>query len=253
MRARPSAGFRPPPSCYAVRGLACAALALLAPLAQALELRIPSHEGSNLSCDRAWRGLRKLMPDLVLTELHDPVTAARRDRLLLDGTLDMDCGTIAGVAGLSYSAVSVYTVKVVLVARADDKQLQVSGPADLRRVSREAPLLLNRGSQLRLILEKLGVNAMDDAGAHTDQNIAKLLAGHGRLFVYQQPGLNSKLKAFQLEGKVRVLPWSPASIDYHMAYSPHLAPATVARLEAALAQLARNGELNAAAAGGDPP
>jgi hypothetical protein len=212
--------------------------------AQALDLRIPAHPGASAECAQIWQRLRGLMPDLNVLEQGAHATAARRDRMLLDGELDADCGTIPApnAGGILYSALPVYTVRVVLVARAEDR-IEVGSAAALRAASLEAPILLNRGSQFRALLEKLGIQAIDDAGAHTEQNVAKLLAGHGRLFVYQQPALDSKLTAAGLLGRVRVLPWSPGDVGYHMAYSPRLDPATVRRIEAALARLAQRGAL----------
>ncbi|MBV8500447.1 MAG: hypothetical protein JO006_01870 [Paucibacter sp.] len=218
---------------------------LLGSAAQAVELRIPVHPGAHPACERLWQRLAIQMPDLSLRRFGDPMTAARRDRMLLDGSLDADCGTIPAprATGLRYSQLPVYQVHLVLVLRADDP-LEIKGQQELRRQSEQSPLLLNRGSLFRPLLEKLGVRALDDTGAHTEQNIAKLLAGHGRIFVYQQPGLDSKLKAFHLEGKVRVLAWSPGRLGYHLAYSPHLAPGVAARLDEALRKLAQSGELD---------
>lgn len=209
--------------------------------AQALDLRIPSHPGADATCTRIWQRLTVLMPDLKLHERGDHVTAARRDSMLISGDVDADCGTIPTPRerGIHYSAQPVYTVRVVLVARADDR-IEVNDVQTLRRVSLESPILLNRGSQFRGLLEKIGVTAIDEGGAHTEQNVAKLLAGHGRLFVYQQPALDSKLKQSGQLASVRVLPWSPGTLGYHMAYSPRLDPATVQRIEAALARLDEN-------------
>jgi len=223
---------------------ALAALALLcgAPPARAFELRVPPHPGADARCAKLWQRLGALLPELVVRETGDQPTAARRDLLLRDGTLDADCGTLPTPGGLRYSALPVYSVHVVLVARADDP-VEVRDAAALRRLSQDAPILLNRGSPLRALLERLGVTAVDDAGAHTDRNIEKLLAGHGRLFVYREPGLDSKLREAGLQGRVRVLAWSPGDLAYHLAYSPRLDAAVVAKIEGALSQLARNGEL----------
>ena len=219
-------------------------LSLLCAQAQALDLRIPSHPGTDATCTRIWQRLRELMPELRLLETGDHATAARRDSMLLTGDVDADCGTIASpsVGGIRYSALPIYTVRVVLVARATD-DIKVSDANALRRTSVESPILLNRGSRFRTVLEKLGVTAIDDGGAHTEQNVAKLLAGHGRLFIYQQPALSNKLRKSGQLDQVRVLPWSPGELDYRMAYSPHLDRAVVDRIEAALARLARQGEL----------
>lgn len=219
--------------------------------AQAFELRIPPHPGSDEACTRIWKRLGALLPELSLRVTGDHATAARRDLSLREGSLDADCGTIPTppANGLRYSVVPVYSVRVVLVARVGD-DVAVHNAAELRAVSEATPLLLNRGSQFRMLVEKLGVKEIDDSGAHTEQNIQKLLAGHGRLFVYQQPALDSKLRKYGLLGRVRVLAWSPGEVDYHMAYSPHLDRAVVERLDAALQQLARSGELGLPNKGG---
>lgn len=213
-------------------------------LAQAFELRIPPHPGSDQACSRIWKRLGALLPNLQLRVTGDHVTAARRDLSLLEGSLDADCGTIRTPpgSGLRYSAVPVYSVRVVLVARLED-DIAIHNAAELRTASEATPLLLNRGSQFRALVEKLGVKAIDDSGAHTQQNIQKLLAGHGRLFLYQQPALDSKLRESGLQGRVRVLAWSPGKVAYYMAYSPHMDRTLVERLDTALQQLAHKGEL----------
>jgi len=240
--ARPTTGRQRPFSRWLLAaGLLCGAGT---GTAQAIELRIPAHPGADAACTRIWKRLGTLIPDFSVRVTVDHATAARRDLMLRDGSLDADCGTIPAPqeTGLRYSARAVYSVRIVLVARRDDP-VEVRDVSELRRLSVAAPLLLNRGSQFRGTIEKLGITAIDDQGAHTEQNIQKLLAGHGRLFVFQQPSLDGKLREFGLQGRVRVLSWSPGTVGYHLAYSAHLSAATIDRIEAGLAQLARNGEL----------
>ena len=137
---------------------------------------------------------------------------------------------------------ALYTIEYHFLVRAQDP-IDVSEWDDVRRLAPDNIVLINRGFAAGDILARMGGIEVDASSTNPQLNLQKLIAGRGRLFFHRGPGLQRLLVRTGTADKVRILPQVMYSAKLYFATSKTLAAFINERLERALFQLEKNGEL----------
>jgi len=104
-------------------------------------------------------------------------------------------------------------------------------------------VLINRGFAAGDILAALGGIEVDASSTNPQLNLQKLIAGRGRLYFHRGPGLQRLLERTGTADKIKVLPQVMYSAKLYFATSRQLDVRVSDRLEKALFQLEKKGEL----------
>ena len=136
-----------------------------------------------------------------------------------------------------------FPIEYHLIARADDA-VSVGNWDDVRKLGAQGVVLSSRNYATTTILTQLGGLQIDAAATNPLMNLHKLVSGRGRFFLHRSTGLQAFLDRNDLGGKVRILPAVMFNTKLHLALGRHVDPAVAARLQHALEQLDKNGELN---------
>jgi ABC-type amino acid transport substrate-binding protein len=135
-----------------------------------------------------------------------------------------------------------FQLRYHLIARADDPVV-VNNWDDVRRLGPSATVLTNRGYTTPEMLQRLGGLQIDPSATSPAINLQKLIAGRGRFFLHRAPGMQGFLERAGATGKVRILPNVMATSDVYMAMGTHVDAGTRMRVQRAVEQLEKNGEL----------
>jgi ABC-type amino acid transport substrate-binding protein len=164
---------------------------------------------------------------------------------LISGQEDIACAlqyTAQRAALFRFFGPAVYQTDYHLLARMDDTVI-VRNWDDVRKLGKEGVVLANRGFAAATMLSDIGGLIFDASSASPQLNLQKLVAGRGRLYFHRGPGLPRLLERNGMAGKVRILPTVLFRAQMVFAASPRADPAAIARIEEALFQLERSGEL----------
>jgi ABC-type amino acid transport substrate-binding protein len=129
-----------------------------------------------------------------------------------------------------------------LIARADDPAV-IANWDDVRKLGAQGVVLTNRGYTTPEMLERIGGLRVDSSATSPSINLHKLVAGRGRFFLHRAPGMQGFIARAGVAGKVKILPAVMASTDVYMAMGTHVDPAVRLRVQRAVEQLDRSGEL----------
>ncbi|MYN26196.1 substrate-binding periplasmic protein [Duganella levis] len=129
-----------------------------------------------------------------------------------------------------------------LVARADDPAV-ITNWDDVRKLGAQGVILTNRGYTTPEMLERIGGLRVDSSATSPAINLHKLVAGRGRFFLHRAPGMQGFIDRAGVAGKVKILPAVMATTDVYMAMGTHVDPAVRLRVQRAVEQLDRSGEL----------
>ncbi len=140
--------------------------------------------------------------------------------------------------------ISLYNNELVAAVRQGDA-LQLAGLQDLARLPRSDVVLVNAGARLVARLREMGVAHVDEGGKSPEDNLHKLAAGRGRVFLYHEPGMRWELAHAGLAAQVQVLGVALSTDAHYLLLSPQLAPATVQRITQALRNMHADGSLRA--------
>ncbi|NYE61475.1 ABC-type amino acid transport substrate-binding protein [Duganella sp. 1224] len=129
-----------------------------------------------------------------------------------------------------------------LIARADDPAV-IAGWDDVRKLGAQGVVLINRGYTTPDMMERLAGLRVDADATTPAANLHKLVTGRGRFFLHRAPGMQGFIDRAGVAAKVRILPTVLATTNVYMAMGSHVDPALRLRVQRALEQLQKNGEL----------
>ncbi|MYM68615.1 transporter substrate-binding domain-containing protein [Pseudoduganella sp. FT55W] len=137
---------------------------------------------------------------------------------------------------------ALFQMRYQLIARAGDP-VTVNNWDDVRNLGPKGIILANRGYTAPGMLERIGGLQVDASASTPAANLQKLIAGRGRFFLHRAPGMQGFIDRAGATTRVRILPTVMATTDVYMALGTHVDPAVRQRVQRALEQLDKNGEL----------
>ncbi|WP_374359349.1 substrate-binding periplasmic protein [Pseudoduganella danionis] len=237
----------------------CAALAFLTISlpAQAIVIRTAAQEGTEPKfiagggerivgmCVDLFRAIEQLDPELQVVGDQNWKPLIRAYSELEHGQLDVACA-VQRIGErehrFQFIGPALYNNEYHFLARINDP-VKISSWDDLRQLAPDNTVLINRGFAAGNIIRAQGGIPIDESATNQVLNLQKLVAGRGRLFFHRGRDLRKLLERTGNSGKVRILPQVMFSSPVYFATSKLLAPQTRERLERALYQLEKSGEL----------
>ncbi|TFW14983.1 transporter substrate-binding domain-containing protein [Duganella callida] len=137
---------------------------------------------------------------------------------------------------------ALFQLRYQLIARAGDPAT-INNWDDVRKLGPQGVILVNRGYTAPGMLERIGGLQVDASATTPAANLQKLIAGKGRFFLHRAPGMQGFIDRAGAAGKVKILPAVMATTQVYMALGTHVDPAVRARVQRAIEQLEKNGEL----------
>jgi ABC-type amino acid transport substrate-binding protein len=210
-----------------------------------LELKVLQHQtATNDLCTRIWSAVSEMDPGIHIVTIPPRSTNSRSDAALKDGLADADCGRVKTGARSQFEVFSqkpILTIHIVAVSRADEP-ITIKSWADLVQISALDKILINQGSPFISKLQTNGLVNIDDSAAFSENNLLKLVNNRGRVFIHRSPGIESKIRNLNLTKLVRIS--EPLDQDeLYVVYSRHLSSVSRDRVEGAISQLRKSGEL----------
>lgn len=196
-------------------------------------------------CVDILRAIEKQEPGLTFTGDQHWMPLVRVFTELAGGEQDAACGvqhTPDREGKFTFLEPALFRNDYMLLARADDP-VAVNSWDDVRQLGPRTVVLANRGFASVQVLEAAGGLHVDARSANPAMNLNKLIAGRARLFLHRTPGLQAFLNRNGATDKVRILPVVLASAPVYLVLGKHVASDTVARVQHALTQLDKTGEL----------
>jgi ABC-type amino acid transport substrate-binding protein len=135
-----------------------------------------------------------------------------------------------------------FQLRYQLIARAGDPAV-INNWDDVRKLGAQGVILTNRGYTAPGMLERLGGLQIDASATNPAANLQKLIAGKGRFFLHRAPGMQGFVDRAGAAGKVKILPTVMATTNVYMALGTHVDPAVRLRVQRAVEQLEKSGEL----------
>jgi ABC-type amino acid transport substrate-binding protein len=135
-----------------------------------------------------------------------------------------------------------FQLRYQLIARADDPVV-INSWDDVRKLGPQAIILSNRGYVTPDLLARIGGLQVDPSATSPAMNLHKLIAGRGRFFLHRAPGMQGFIERAGATQKVRVLPAVMMTTDVYMAMGTHVDPAVRQRVQRAIEQLEKSGEM----------
>jgi ABC-type amino acid transport substrate-binding protein len=234
----------------------CAALLACWP-AHAVQLRTAAQEGTEPKfiaagknriegvCIEVMRAIERLDPSLQFTGDQKWMPLIRAYSELASGKQDVQCAvqrTPERELRYHFLGPALYTIEYHFLARSDDKVV-IHNWDDVRRLAPNGVVLINRGFAAGDILAALGGIEIDASSTNPQLNLLKLLAGRGRLYFHRGPGLQKLLERTGNADKIRILPQVMYSAKLYFATSKQVDSDVNERLDRALTQLEKSGEL----------
>lgn len=135
-----------------------------------------------------------------------------------------------------------FQLRYQLIARLDD-QAVIGNWDDVRKLGTKGVVLTNRGYTTPEMLERVGGLQIDSSATSPAINLQKLVAGRGRFFLHRAPGMQGFIDRAGVTHKVKILPTVMATTNVYMAMGTHVDPAVRLRVQRAVEQLDKAGEL----------
>jgi len=136
-----------------------------------------------------------------------------------------------------------FQLRYQLIARAGDNAV-IQHWDDVRKLGAQGVLLTNSGYTTPIMLDRIGGLQIDASANSPAANLHKLASGRGRFFLHRAPGIQGFIDRAGLTGKVKILPAVMATTNVYMAMGTHVDPAVRMRVQRAIEQLDKNGELD---------
>jgi ABC-type amino acid transport substrate-binding protein len=159
-------------------------------------------------CPDILHAIEKQDPGLRFTGQSQAIPQLRLLSYVASGELDVACGMSHRPdrdADFVVPPTVHYEDRLVAIVAAGDK-LELQSLDDLKKLPASDTILLNSGARLEQRLNKMGIKQID-AGAHLPQdNLKKLIAKRGRVFLYHDIGTAWEIQQSGLIGQLRVLP-----------------------------------------------
>jgi ABC-type amino acid transport substrate-binding protein len=135
-----------------------------------------------------------------------------------------------------------FQLRYQLIARAGDPVV-INSWDDVRKLGPRGIILTNRGYVTPDMLARIGGLQVDPSATSPAMNLHKLIAGRGRFFLHRAPGMQGFIERAGATHKVRVLPTVMMTTDVYMAMGTHVDPAVRQRVQHAIEQLEKSGEM----------
>lgn len=164
---------------------------------------------------------------------------------LASGVHDVQCAvqrTAEREQKFHFIGPALYNAEYFFLARMQDNVV-IRNWDDVRRLAPDGVVLVNRGYASADMLAALGGIEVDASSSNSQLNLQKLIAGRARLYFHRSPGLRGMIERSGAAGKVRILPQVMHSAKLYFAVSKKLDSGIASRLERALFQLEKSGEL----------
>ncbi|MBV6321393.1 substrate-binding periplasmic protein [Duganella violaceipulchra] len=236
----------------------CCALMLSASLpAHAIVLRTAAQEGTEPKfiadgkghvvglCVDILRAVEQIEPTLQFVGDQHWKPLIRAYSEMETGQLDVQCAmqrTAEREQRFHFLGPALYSIDYHFLVRVQDT-VNITQWDDVRRLAPDNVVLINRGFAAGEVLAEMGGIEVDANSTNPQLNLQKLIAGRGRLFFHRGPGLQRLLARTGTADKVRILPQVMYSAKLYFVTSKKLAAFINERLERALFQLEKNGEL----------
>ena len=210
-----------------------------------VELRNGGKQAVGGICVDIFRAIERVDPGLGIVgdQMWQPLV--RMEAGMSTGEIDVICGllrTTVRAARYTYIEPALFPVTYHLVVRADDN-VRIDSWNDVRALGERGIVLVTNGFGIIDRLESATGIRIDSGATTTKANFAKLLAERGRFFYHRSPGINAEIRAAGMERKVKVLPAAMHIEKFYLAASNRLPRETIERLNKAVAELERKGEL----------
>ena len=196
-------------------------------------------------CFEIARAIEKTDPDLSFTGFNTPLPLPRILALMKAGQLDVFVGAFhirERESQADYLPQPLYTINHRVAVRIDDP-IDVADMDALRKLAADNPVMTMQGTAYESFLRQAGIGNVDVGTTDMNVLMKKLLNGRGR-FVYESDmNLAEAIRKFHLQDKVRILPASFRTEAQFVIVRKGLDRAAAAKLETALEQLAKSGEL----------
>jgi ABC-type amino acid transport substrate-binding protein len=137
---------------------------------------------------------------------------------------------------------ALFQLRYQLIARHDDSAV-INSWDDVRKLGAHSVVLANRGYITPELMARTSGLQIDASAASPVNNLQKLVAGRGRFFLHRAPGMQGFIERAGAAGKVKILPAVMGTTDVYMAMGTHVDPAVRQRVQRAIEQLDRSGEL----------
>ncbi|MYM30489.1 transporter substrate-binding domain-containing protein [Duganella sp. CY15W] len=142
----------------------------------------------------------------------------------------------------SFLEPAIFQFRYQLIARAGDTAA-INSWDDVRKLGANGVILTNRGYTAPGMLDRIGGLQVDASSSTPSANLQKLIAGRGRFFLHRAPGMQGFIERAGATSKVKILPAVMATVDVYMALGTHVDPAVRQRVQRAVEQLEKSGEL----------
>lgn len=196
-------------------------------------------------CVDLFRAIEKLEPDvqfagdqqwLPLLRAHSELATHQHDALCAVQRTDERARQYV------FLEPALFQLRYQLIARADDPVV-INSWDDVRKLGTQGIVLTNRGYVSPELLARIGGLQVDPSATSPAMNLHKLIAGRGRFFLHRAPGMQGFIERAGAARKVRVLPTVMMTTDVYMAMGTHVDPAVRQRVQRAIEQLEKSGEM----------
>jgi len=184
-------------------------------------------------------------PDLHFKSDPVPLPMARSQAYLASNRLDMLCGLLKTPERLTrfyYPATPVFDIRHKVAVRVSD-DVSVQSFDDIRRLGPEGLIMTPYGGAFADYLKRQGGLRVDTASKDMALMLHWLAGGYARFLYHSESSLRAYIRHEGLQDKVRLLPAVFYEESAYIVFSRQLPTAELQRLEAVLAQLARQGTL----------
>lgn len=196
-------------------------------------------------CVDLFRTMERIDPGLIFVGDQQWLPLVRAHSALANHQHDALCAvqrTAERERQYLYLDLPLFPLQYMLLARTNDPVL-INGWDDVRKLGAQGVVLVNRGYSTAETLERFGGLRINSSATSPAMNLQKLLAGRGRFFLHRGPDLQGFLARAGVAGKVKILPHVMYTTNVYMAMGTHVDPAVAARVQRALEQMEKTGEL----------
>ena len=196
-------------------------------------------------CVDIFRAIERVEPSVRFVGEQTWMPMARHETEIASGSQDVACGLIRTSdreAKFIYLEPALFTVNYMLVARSNDS-VQINNWDDVRKLGADGAVLVTAGHGPARHLGLLGGLTIDSGGKTAVSNLQKLVAGRGRFIYHRNPGITGEIRRAGFSDKVKVLPTVMHATKLYMLVGKHVPKATVSKIQSALMQLEKKGEL----------
>lgn len=196
-------------------------------------------------CPDIYAALERVDKDLKIRGVERLLSLPLAERGLADGSLDINCSFGKSPQRDTYLRYvdELMRTSMVIAVRADDPIADIKDMQELVSLSKEGnPIIVRRGTAFVERLQKLGA-VIDYQSTDNKVNIAKLINRRGRFYYNVDYLMAVQAKEAPAVGRIRILPTAFEPQVTYIVVSNRLPPSVDKRIQAAMAELRKTGEL----------